>query len=233
MSLQKLSIIIPVYNEQNTIIPLIQKVDTVGLPNGVEREIIVINDASNDGTLERLETLQDKSHIYVFNRVRRYGKTAAVKFGISKAKGDFIIIQDADLEYNPTYYSQLLMPLLNGEADVVYGSRFKGKIKNMKLINRIANKVSTTTLNILFSSNISDMHTCYKLFRRDILSNINITSSNFSFDTEITAELLRRGIKIYEVPIEYRARSRKEGKKITWLTAVETYFVLLKCKFRR
>ncbi len=229
----KLSIIIPVYNEQNTIIPLIRKVETVVLPDDIEREIIVINDASNDGTLEKLKTLQDKSNIHIFNRDRRYGKTAAVKFGISKAEGDFIIIQDADLEYNPIHYPQLLMPLLNGDADVVYGSRFKGKIKNMKLVNRIANRLSTVTLNILFSSNITDMHTCYKLFRRNILSNINITSSNFSFDTEITAELLRRGIKIQEVPIDYTARSRKEGKKITWLTAIESYFVLLKCKFRR
>jgi len=233
MPIKKLSIIIPAYNESRTIIRLISDIDAVSLPDNIEKEIIVVNDASDDGTEEKLAALRDRKHIHIFNRERRHGKTAAVRFGISKAAGDFIIIQDADLEYNPKYYPELLMPILKGEADVVYGSRFKGRIKNMRLINRIANRLSTITLNLLFSSDISDMHTCYKLFRRNILDNINITSCNFSFDTEITAELLRRGVKICEVPIEYTARSRKEGKKITWSTALETYFFLLKCRFRR
>jgi len=229
----KLSIIIPVYNENLTIKKIINDVFTVKLPKGVEKEIIIIDDGSNDGTVEILKTYKVSPNTKIFYHEMNQGKTAAVKTGIKQTTGDYIIIQDADLEYSPQNYSLLLKPVIENKAPVVYGSRFKGQIKNMTLVNRLANILSNITINILFQSNITDFHTCHKLIKKDILKNISINSNNFSFDTEITAKFLKRNIPIFEIPINYTARSKKSGKKITWANALETYFVLFKCKFSK
>ncbi len=227
----KLSIIIPVYNEVKTILEVLKRVQEVKLPGGITKEILVIDDGSTDGTKEILEQIPPDPAIRIFFQKQNQGKTAAVKIGIAQATGDFIVIQDADLEYDPKFYPILLDPILKQKADVVYGSRFKGRREGMTFINWLANKISNFTMNSLFHSHLTDFHSGFKLFKRDILKNIKITSKNFTFDTEITARLLDQGYLIYEVPIEYSARTREEGKKITWGSALETYFFLLKFKF--
>ena len=227
----KLSIIIPVYNERQTILQVIQRVEGVVLPKGITKEILAVDDGSTDGTKEILKQLPFNPDIKIFLQSQNRGKTAAVKLGILEATGDFIIIQDADLEYDPRFYPSLLEPVLKQKAAIVYGSRFKGRKEGMTFINWAANKISNFTMNSLFHSHLTDFHNGFKLFRSDILKNIKITSKNFTFDTEITARLLDQGYSIDEVPIEYRARTRAEGKKITWGAALETYFFLLKYRF--
>lgn len=225
----KLSIIVPVYNEAKTILEIIEKIQNVNLQAGVSKEIIIVNDGSTDGTTEKLRSLES-SHpgIMILSQTPNQGKTAAVKFGIAKASGDFILIQDADMEYDPQHYPLLLEPLLRGWADVVYGSRFKGHIRGMTLINRIANEISNKTINILYGTHLTDLHTCFKVFKNHVLKRIEIVSENFTFDTEISVKLLASGYSIYEVPIDYTARKHSEGKKISWGTAVASYLFLLK-----
>jgi len=226
-----LSIIVPVYNEKNTILELIDKVLLAQLPTGLSKEIIIVNDGSSDGTKEKLDQIKPSPEIKIYHSPKNLGKTHAVTFGLQQSTGDIIIIQDADLEYSPRYYSYLIEPILNKKTQIVYGSRFIGRIKKMALINRMANCISNFTINLLFGTKITDFHTCYKMFTRDALKNISITSQNFSFDTEITAKFLKNGFSIMELPIEYTARSRKEGKKINWHLALETYGVLFKVRF--
>jgi glycosyltransferase involved in cell wall biosynthesis len=228
-----LSVIVPVYNEKNTVLELLDKVRAVQLPPGLKKEIIVVNDGSSDGTKEILERIMPSSGIKIFHSPKNQGKTDAVNFGMQRSTGDILIVQDADLEYSPEYYSYLVQPILNKESQIVYGSRFMGKIKGMTFINRSANCISNLTINLLFGAKMTDFHTCYKMFTRDTLKNINITSQNFSFDTEITAKFLKNGFTILEMPIEYTARSKKEGKKINWGTALEAYGVLFKVKFSK
>lgn len=226
-----LSVIIPAYNEEQTILPIIKRVESVILPQNVEKEIIVVDDGSTDGTTAKLKGLPASPHLKIFFHEKNQGKTAAVKLGIEKATGNFILIQDADLEYDPEHYPALLDPLLRGKASVVYGSRFLGKIENMAFVNRFANKISNLTINALYGASITDFHTGYKLFKQEILKALPITSKNFTFDTEITARVLKKKIPIYEIPINYVARENKEGKKITWGLALETYLFLLKFRF--
>lgn len=192
-----------------------------------------VDDGFTDETKERLKQLEGFPSVKIFSFDQNRGKTFAVKFGIEQARGDFIVIQDADLEYSPEFYPQLLAPLLNNQAEVVYGSRFMGRIKNMAFINWLANKISKLTINTLFNARLTDFRTCFKMFQRDVIKDLPIKSKNFVFDTEITARLLRRGYKIYEIPIDYIARSKKEGKKITWGKALEAYFFLLRYRFAR
>lgn len=227
----KLSIIIPVYNEAKTILKVIQKVQEVTLPEGITREILIVDDGSTDGTKEILEQIPPDPALRIFFQKQNQGKTAAVKIGITQATGDFIITQDADLEYDPRFYPMLLEPILKQKADIVYGSRFKGHREGMTFINWLANKISNFTMNSFFHSHLTDFHSGFKLFKSDILKNIKITSENFTFDTEITARLLDQGYSIDEVPIEYSARTKAEGKKITWGSALETYFFLLRYFF--
>lgn len=226
----KLSIIIPVYNEALFISGVIRKVRCVELPYGVTKEIIIIDDGSTDRTSAILNRYSADNTIRIYHKYNRTGKAAAIRLGIEKSGGDIILIQDADLEYNPEDYPMLIDPILKNKASVVYGSRFKGRLERMALINRIANLVSNITLNLLYKTNISDVNTCYKVFRKEVLNQINISSRGFMFETEITAKLLNLGYKIYEVPIRYRARLRKEGKKMTWLGALHMYWGIIKCR---
>ncbi|MDO8580985.1 MAG: glycosyltransferase family 2 protein [Candidatus Omnitrophota bacterium] len=223
-----LSIIIPVYNEEATIATIIERVLAVPFPAGFTKELVIVNDGSNDGTQEKLKAFSLNPQCRIFSLDKNQGKTAAVKLGLAQAAGDYIVMQDADLEYDPSYYPSLLEPILQGKADVVYGSRFQGTIQHMTFINRAANTISNLTINLLFHTRITDFHTCLKMFKRQALQGIDITSHHFSFDTEITVKLLKKGYTIHEVPIQYKARSREEGKKINWRTAIESYFVLLK-----
>ncbi len=224
----KLSVIIPVYNEARFINIVIKKVKSIKLPGDIAKEIIIINDASTDDTGKILEQYNSDSAIKIFHQEKNMGKSSAVRLGIERSTGDIILIQDADLEYNPDDYPKLIEPIIAHKSPVVYGSRFKGTIKGMHLINRIANIVSNITLNLLYNTKISDVNTGHKVFKRDVLNDIKLISENFTFETEITAKLLNRGYEIYEVPIEYDARSEKEGKKMSWLKALQMYWGIIK-----
>jgi glycosyltransferase involved in cell wall biosynthesis len=227
----KLSIIIPVYNEAATIDSIIEKIKSVGLRYNIMKEIIIINDGSTDGTDKILEQYNGESTLKIYHQEKNMGKSSAVKLGIERSTGDIILIQDADSEYSPDNYPTLIEPIITNKSSVVYGSRFKGTIKRMRFVNRIANIISNSTVNLLFNAKITDVNTSYKVFRRNVLNDITLISKNFIFETEITAKLLNKGYKIYEVPISYTARSKKEGKKITWLGALQMYWGIIKYKF--
>jgi len=226
----KVSIIIPVYNEENTIKLVLDKVLSVTLPEGISREVIVVNDGSCDQTAEVLSPYNDHHNVKILHQVNK-GKAAALVRGAAESTGDILLIQDADLEYDPVQYPVLLDPILRGEVDVVYGSRFMGEIKDMRWINKWANRVSNWTLRVLYGVNLTDVNTCYKVFKRQVIQGIRICSRNFAFETEVTVKLIRRGIRIKEVPIEYAARSYREGKKIRWITALEMYWPIIKYRF--
>ncbi len=226
----KISIIIPAYNEEKTITLVLDKVLSVTLPEGMAREVIVVNDGSRDQTTEVLNRYDDRQDLKILHQTKQ-GKTAALVRGIAEAAGDILLIQDADLEYDPIQYPALLEPILKGEVDVVYGSRFLGDIKDMRWINYWANRVSNWTLRALYRVNLTDINTCYKVFKREVIKGIHIHSRNFAFETEVTVKLIRRGIRIKEVPIEYVARSHLEGKKIRWTTALEMYWPIIKYRF--
>lgn len=228
----KLSIIIPTYNEAATIDSTIKKIKSVKLGNNITKEIIIIDDGSTDDTDEILEQYNSDPVLKIYHQEENRGKAAAVKLGIKKSKGDIILIQDADSEYSPDNYPALIEPIITNKSSVVYGSRFKGTIKRMRFVNKMANIVSTLTVNLLFNAKITDVNTGYKVFRKNALNNIKLISKNFIFETEITAKLLNKGYKIHEVPINYTARSKKEGKKITWLDALQMYWGIIKYKFR-
>lgn len=227
-----LSIIIPAYNEESTIAEVIDKVQSVHLPSGLEREIIVVNDGSRDNTAQALISYQGRSNMTVIHQVNA-GKTAALLTGFKNASGDILLIQDGDLEYDPRQYPQLLKPILEGSAQVVYGSRFLGKIENMEPINRWANLVSNKTFRLLYRQNITDINTCYKVFTRRALEGIDIRGKNFAFETEITVKFFRKGLAIREVPIDYQARDHAQGKKIRWMTALEMFWPIIKYQFQR
>ena len=227
----KLSILIPAYNEVATITQVIEAVRAVALPSGMEREIIVVDDGSSDGTAQLLERYRSDPLVRAFYQIPNQGKTAALKRGIKEATGDFILVQDADLEYSPAEYPNLLAPLLNGSADVVYGSRFLGSIEDMAGVNRAANVISNVTFCCLYGQTLTDINTCFKLFRAKDIKSINIVSSHFAFETEVTAKLVRRGLRIREVPIHYEARTLAQGKKINWPKALGMYWAIIRFKF--
>ncbi len=225
-----LSVIIPAYNEETTIAAVINQVKSVELPEALRKEIIVVNDGSKDKTADMLSHYQGQANMTIVHQAHA-GKTAALLTGINNAKGDVFLIQDADLEYDPAQYPKLLEPILKGEAEIVYGSRFLGTIKGMEPMNRLANMVSNGTFRLLYGEHISDINTCYKVFTRRAFEGIVIKARNFAFETEITVKFLKKGLKIKEVPIHYCARSRQEGKKIKWSTALEMYWPILKYRF--
>jgi glycosyltransferase involved in cell wall biosynthesis len=229
----KLSIIIPAYNEERTVAQVITAVKSVGLPAGVEREILVVNDGSSDGTAGALGRFDGDRLVRIFHQSSNQGKAAAIRRGLREAGGDLVLIQDADLEYHPSQYPQLLAPILRGEAGAVYGSRFAGTIEAMAPVNRAANRVSNITFNFLFGTRISDINTCFKLFWTADIRSITIQSEHFALETEITAKLIRRGVKIVEVPIVYQARSQGQGKKIDWPKALAMYGAIFRFRFSK
>ena len=227
----KLSVIIPVYNQESTIAEVIRRVSNVVI-EGVDKEIIVADDGSTDQTSSIIaNTQRNESIIKVHTSLINLGKGAAVRFGLEYATGDVIIIQDADLELNPEEYIKLLEPILNGESDVVYGSRFMKRNRNIPTITRFANRFLTLLGNMMFSGGLTDMETAYKVFRSSVAKQISLRSVGFEFDAEITAKILLAGNKIREVPITYNPRSKIEGKKLSWKDGVKTIYILLKCKF--
>ncbi|MDD4955650.1 MAG: glycosyltransferase family 2 protein [Candidatus Omnitrophica bacterium] len=224
------SVIIPVFNEEQYIETILRKIKEVNLPGNVSVEIIVVNDGSTDGIDFVLKKLAASIDIKVINLSENKGKTNALRVGISEAQGDIIIIQDADLEYDPAYYPQALAPILKGEEKIVYGSRFKGRIQNMKFINYIANIISNITVNLISATSLTDINTGLKAFSREVLDDIEIVSEKFTFETEFTMKALKAGYRISEIPINYIARDK--GKKINWLDALKMYAGIIKFRFK-
>ena len=218
----KLSVVIPVYNERNTLQEILSRVRAVPLADmGVEKEIILVDDCSTDGTRELLQGLTaDKSLVIVFHE-RNRGKGAALRSGFQRATGDIVIVQDADLEYDPKEFPVMIGPILDGRADAVYGSRFMGGPHRVLMFwHYVGNKALTTFANMLNNLNLTDMETCYKAVRRDVLQKITLETDRFGFEVEITAKLARLKARIYEVPISYSGRDYSQGKKITWKDGV-------------
>lgn len=224
----KVSIVMPVHNEQLHIKEILERISLVNLQNGIRKEIIVVDDGSTDETSNILYKLKEKYDIKIYHTVINIGKGAATRVGIFYATGDIILIQDGDLEYDPADYPKLIQPILDGKTKVVYGSRFLGSVKNMRLPNLIANKILAWMVNILYNAKITDEATCYKVFHKDVIKKIKLKSVGFEFCPEITAKILKAGFKIYEVPINYSGRSFEEGKKILWKDGIRAIWELLK-----
>jgi glycosyltransferase involved in cell wall biosynthesis len=223
----KVSVVIPVYNEERTIRDIVQQVQAVP----VEKEIIVVDDCSTDGTVAELEKLAREGTIRLFKHKVNRGKGAACRTGIRQIKGDVVIIQDADLEYDPTDYPALLAPIIKGRSKVVYGSRFLGPHKAMYFWHTVGNKLLTLVTNVLFDTTLTDMETCYKVFTADIAHELKLKSNRWGFDPEITAKILKQGHRIYEVPISYTGREFWEGKKISWKDGITVVRTLVKYRF--
>lgn len=230
----KLSIVIPAYNEGPTIHHILDKVKQVVLLNNIEKEIIIVNDCSKDNTEESIKHYQTSNPdmpISYFKHEVNQGKGAAIRTGIQKASGDWVIIQDADLEYDPEEFNILLKPFIMNVADVVYGSRFMGGKPHRILFywHSIGNQFLTKLSNMFTNLNLTDMETCYKMMRRDLIQSIHLTENRFGFEPEITAKLSRiKGIRIYEVGISYYGRTYEEGKKIGWKDGFRAIYCILK-----
>ena len=223
----KVSVIIPCYNEVTTLEKVLDRVRAVQIAD----EIVIVDDGSTDGTREILAEIeaQELSDVRVVYHHHNQGKGAALVTGFREATGDVYLIQDADLEYDPRDYPQLIQPIQEGIATVVYGSRFLGgPRKAMNFWNMVANKILTLVTNILYNAILSDMETCYKVFRSEVVSDMNIRAKGFEFEPEFTAKVLKQGIRIYEVPISYNGREWDEGKKIKWTDAPIALWTLLK-----
>jgi glycosyltransferase involved in cell wall biosynthesis len=225
-----LSVAIPVYNERETLTTILERIRAVPVP----MELILVDDGSTDGTRDLLkDEIEGRSdNVRVLYHAQNLGKGAAIVTAIAAAQGDFLIVQDADLEYDPADYPRLLAPLLAGEAQVVYGSRFLGRVEAMKPANLLANKLLTLTANILYpGARLTDEATCYKVFRMDLLRSFRLNARRFDFCPEVTAKVLKRGVKIVELPIAYRARTNAQGKKIRWTDGLDALWTLVKYRF--
>lgn len=228
----KLSIIIPVYNEKNTIESLL---DAVNASPVKDKEIIVVDDGSTDGTREILPLIKQKYHQLVLHE-KNMGKGAAIRSGLKRIGGDIVVIQDADMEYDPKEYPVLMKPILDGKADVVYGTRFQGGGPHRVVYfwHMVGNKILTTLSNIFTNINLTDMETCFKMFKREVIEKITIEENRFGIEPEITAKVAKQKISIYEVPISYYGRTYEEGKKINWKDGVKAIYAIFKYNlFRR
>jgi len=223
----KVSVVIPVFNEERTIREIIEQVKAVPY----DTEIIAVDDSSTDGTWNELKKLADEGVIKLFKHPVNRGKGAACRTGLAEVTGDVIIIQDADLEYDPADYPMLLEPIIRNKSKVVYGSRFLGPHKAMYFWHSVGNKTLTLLTNVLFDTTLTDMETCYKVFTADINKLITLKSDRWGFDPEITAKILKTGNRIYEVPISYTGREFWEGKKISWKDAFVVIKTLIKYRF--
>jgi glycosyltransferase involved in cell wall biosynthesis len=224
-----LSIVIPVYNERDTVAELVRRVAA----QPFRMEILLIDDGSTDGTRDVLPEIE-KAHgnVRVILHEQNRGKGAALRTGFAASKGELVVVQDADLEYDPRDYSKLLEPLLDGRADVVYGSRFLGgPHRVLNYHHYIANTGLTLLSNLVTNLNLTDMETCYKLFRREVLDGITLREDRFGFEPEFTARIARKGLRVYEVPISYSGRDYEEGKKITWRDGVRALWVIARSRF--
>ncbi|MEK7434613.1 MAG: glycosyltransferase family 2 protein [Cyanobacteriota bacterium] len=235
--IETLSIIIPAYNEERTISHILDRLKDVKLVNNIKKEIIVINDCSKDNTAQKIqEYINDNKELdmKLFSHEINKGKGAAIHTGIEKATGDYLIVQDADLEYDPEEFNELIHPILRGNADVVYGSRFMGSKPHRILFfwHSIGNKILTTLCNMVSNLNLTDMETCYKMFRADIIKKILLKEKRFGFEPEVTIKISRiPNIRIYEVGISYYGRTYEEGKKIGWKDGVRAIYCIIKFGF--
>ncbi len=227
----KLTVVIPVYNEKATIEEILRRVQAVDL--GFEKEIIVVDDDSKDGTRDILRKL-DLAGVRVFYHEKNKGKGAALHTGFANARGDIVLVQDADLEYDPQEYPRLIGPILDGRADVVYGSRFLGGPHRVFFFwHYLGNRMLTTFSNMMSNLNLTDMETCYKAFRREVLQRISLKSERFGFEPEITMKVARQKCRIYEVPISYSGRDYAEGKKIGWKDGIAAIYHIIRFRLFR
>jgi glycosyltransferase involved in cell wall biosynthesis len=229
--LRKLSVIVPTYNERNTVVEVIRRMRAVELPDNIEREIVVVDDGSDDGTREILRQLGD-STVRVLSHAQNRGKGASVRTALEVVTGDYVLVQDADLEYDPADWSRLLAPVIAGKARVVYGSRFTGERRNMLFLHWVGNRFLSLVTNVLYNTTLSDLETCYKLVERKLLQQVQLRSERFDIEPEVTAKVLKLGVRIYEVPISYTGREADEGKKITWVDGFSALWTLVKYRFR-
>lgn len=228
--MNKVSIIVPVFNEINTLDTIIEKIENASFCT-LEKEIILIDDMSTDGTREHLKNYEEKYKVFYHDK--NMGKGAAIRTGMAHITGDIMVIQDADLEYDPVDYEDLIKLIIDDRADVVYGSRLTGAkpSRSFMFTHLLGNKLLTLTTNILYGATLTDMETCYKAFRATFLEGIEIKSDRFDFEPEITAKMLKKKARLYELPISYYGREYSEGKKITWKDGVHAIAALLKFRF--
>jgi glycosyltransferase involved in cell wall biosynthesis len=222
-----LSVVMPVFNERETIDEIITRVLAVPL----RLELIVVDDRSTDGTFERLQALSAEGRFRLYRHERNLGKGAALRTGFAHVTGDLVVIQDADLEYSPEEYPELIDLIVKGRADVVYGSRFLGRHRVFLFTHYLGNRLLTLITNVLYNTMLTDMETCYKVMRADVLKAFTLHSNGFGIEPELTAKIFKRGYRVYEVPITYDGRGYEEGKKITWRDGVVALWVLLKYRF--
>jgi glycosyltransferase involved in cell wall biosynthesis len=232
MDARRISILIPVYNEVRFLTALLAKVEEVDFC-GLEKEIILVDDGSTDGTLDILKTYENRPSYRVFYHEKNMGKGAALRTAIRQATGEILVIQDADLEYDPKDYPELIQLILEDKADVVYGSRLTaGKpVRAFNVLHYFGNKFLTLVTNILYNTTLTDMETCYKAFRAEVIKPVTIRSNRFDFEPEITAKVLKQGVRLFEAPISYCGRNFDEGKKITWRDGIVAVWTLLKYRF--
>jgi len=224
----KLSIVIPVYNEKQTILEVLERVRNINL----SKEIIIVDDGSTDGTRETLSSLPASEQIKIILQSRNLGKGAALRAGFEAVTGDIVIVQDADLEYDPEEYPMLIQPILANKADVVFGSRFLGGPHRVLLFwHSVGNKILTLLSNMTTDLNLTDMETCYKVFHADVLNKIKLRENRFGFEPEFTAKVAKARCRIYEVPISYSGRDYNEGKKIGWKDGIAAFYFILRYRF--